>query len=911
MLRDMLPFIVTGLLTGTVYGLTATGLVLTFKTSGIFNFGHGAVLTAGALAYYGATVSHGLDWKVAFFLTVFVLGPLMGLIMEVVARHLTHQRTSMKVVGTVGLMVLVPAVALILYPASNLGLSVERYLPFSDRARYRWQLLDVNVFGDQIVVGVISIACVSGLYLLFRYTRLGSAMRAAVDDPDLLALQGTDPVRVRRIAWIIGCMFAVLSGVLLLPAVNLQPFTLTFLATYAFGAAAFGAFRSIPLAMVGGLLIGIAEDLAGYVIRDRGWAELNGLPEALPFLLLFVVLLVVPTRKLSTGEGVIERPPLQYRGTATLRLGVGALVLGALALVPVLFESKLNHFTLGLCQAILILSLGLLVRTGGQMSLCHATFAAISAVAFSQFSVGLGMPWFVAFVLAALVVVPVGALVALPAIRLSGVYLALATFGFGILVQRLFFPQSWMFLTFAGARRVPAPDGFTTRTSYYYLVLFVLAVVALFIAAISQSRLGRVLQGMSDAPTAVSTLGLSTSVTKLIVFCLSAFLAGVSGIMYGGAYTNIDSATPAFQTFNSLVLVAILALAPFREPWYAVFAGVVAVIPAFFTGEAVPHYLQAGFGFFAIVIAMQGGHPVMPARLRTLLDGMRRDRLPASAEAPAAVSTRARPDPTNAGLEVENLTVAFGGLVAVNDVSLTAPIGTITGLIGPNGAGKTTTFNAISGLNRRFDGTIQMNGRDISRLPPAERGRRGLGRTFQNVELGDTLTVFENVALGVESAQAGRRILRQLVAPPAEHLAMTAATHDALSLCGIARLAEVQTGSLSTGERRLVEFARCLAGSFELLLLDEPSSGLDRAETETFGEVLMAAVEERGCGILLVEHDMSLVMRVCSRIHVLDFGVKLFEGTPDEVGSSEKVRAAYLGSEELISSSDVAGTGVT
>jgi ABC-type branched-subunit amino acid transport system ATPase component/branched-subunit amino acid ABC-type transport system permease component len=891
MLKDLLPFIITGLLTGTVYGLLSTGLVLTFKTSGIFNFGQGALGTAGALLFYALSVSHGLDWKVGFLIAVFVLGPIMGLVMELVARHLTMRGTAWKVVGTVGLMVLIPSITLIAYPASNTGLSVDRFLPFSDRKKYKINVFDVFVFGDQIFVAAIAVLCVVALYLMFRFTRLGLAMRATVDDPDLLALSGTEPVRVRRTAWVVGCTFATLSGVLLLPSVNLQPFALTFLATYAFGAAAFGAFRSIPLAFVGGLVLGVAEDVSGFFIRREAWTSLGGLPEAMAFLILFVMLLVYGNR-LRSEEKLVERAALPYRGPLELRLMVGVVVFGALALVPVLFESKLGYFTLGLCQAILILSLGLLVRTSGQLSLCHATFAAIGAVTFSQFTSEAGIPWLLALGLAMLVTIPVGALVALPAIRLSGVYLALATFGFGILVQRLIFPQTWMFATFAGSRPVPAPAGFDTPTRYYFLVLLVLAIVSILIAVIAQSRLGRISQGMGEAPTAVRTLGLSTSVTKMIVFCLSAGLAAVAGVMYGGAYHNIDSNTTPFQTFNSLVLIAILALAPFREPWYAVFAGLTAVIPGFLTGDKVPFYLNAMFGFFAILIAVQGGQPVMSAKLRAVFDrvGRRRAiRVPEHEPRPLVIGRQ--------GLEVDGISVSFGGLQAVERLSLRAPFGQITGMIGPNGAGKTTTFNVISGINRNHRGTVRLDGEELSKRSIAQRGRLGLGRTFQRMDLADALTVFENVALGVEAGQAGRRVVHQVVAPSGERMERLAATHDALALCGITHLADAQAGSLSTGERRLVELARCLAGRFDLLLLDEPSSGLDRTETERFGRILRTIVESRGCGILLVEHDMSLVLNVCDDIYVLDFGRLIFHGTATEVASSELVRVAYLGEE--------------
>ncbi|HSS10981.1 MAG TPA: ATP-binding cassette domain-containing protein, partial [Acidimicrobiales bacterium] len=223
-----------------------------------------------------------------------------------------------------------------------------------------------------------------------------------------------------------------------------------------------------------------------------------------------------------------------------------------------------------------------------------------------------------------------------------------------------------------------------------------------------------------------------------------------------------------------------------------------------------------------------------------------------------------------------------------------------TGLIGPNGAGKTSTFDACSGLNRRVLGRVVLHGHDVTRLAPAARARLGLGRTFQRMQLGESLSVADNVALGRESSLAGGHLVSQLFAPRHQLHEQQAAATAALDICGIADLADVQAGALSTGQRRLVELARCLAGPFDVLLLDEPSSGLDREETATFDEVLRRVVAERGCGILLVEHDMSLVMNICEYIYVLDFGRLIFEGDPAAVASSPIVQAAYLGSEAVM-----------
>jgi ABC-type branched-subunit amino acid transport system ATPase component len=255
--------------------------------------------------------------------------------------------------------------------------------------------------------------------------------------------------------------------------------------------------------------------------------------------------------------------------------------------------------------------------------------------------------------------------------------------------------------------------------------------------------------------------------------------------------------------------------------------------------------------------------------------------------------------PVGDPLLVEEVTVRFGGVTAVNSLTLRAPYGQITGLIGPNGAGKTTTFNSCSGLVRPTSGRIMYRDEDITGLPPAVRARRGIGRTFQHAELWDTLTVAENVALACEAPLAGRSYLAQLAARSKEHRRTELAAAEAMDLVGITALAGVRAGDLSTGQRRLVELARVLAGPFEMLLLDEPSSGLDKAETDRFGDVLQRVVRDRGIGILLVEHDMGLVMHICEYIYVMDFGQRIFDGTPAAVASSEIVRSAYLGSEEV------------
>jgi ABC-type branched-subunit amino acid transport system ATPase component len=258
-------------------------------------------------------------------------------------------------------------------------------------------------------------------------------------------------------------------------------------------------------------------------------------------------------------------------------------------------------------------------------------------------------------------------------------------------------------------------------------------------------------------------------------------------------------------------------------------------------------------------------------------------------------------------LVLEGLTVRFGGLVAVDSVTMRAGAGVITGLIGPNGAGKTTLFNACTGVVTPSAGTVRLGSRSLDRRSTAWRARHGLGRTFQRMELFETMTVAENVVLGREIRLAGqhwRHSGASPASPKGNRLISSRGGHElcheqaeeALTRCGIAGLADTTVGDLSTGHRRLVELARVMAGGFRFLLLDEPSSGLDVRETETFGSILTAIVARDGIGILLVEHDMALVRSVCDSISVLDFGRLVYEGSAEEALSADVVRAVYLGS---------------
>ena len=251
------------------------------------------------------------------------------------------------------------------------------------------------------------------------------------------------------------------------------------------------------------------------------------------------------------------------------------------------------------------------------------------------------------------------------------------------------------------------------------------------------------------------------------------------------------------------------------------------------------------------------------------------------------------------GIAAEGLSVAFGGLKALNEADFSAPLATITGLIGPNGAGKSTSFDACFGFTRPSAGRVSFAGTDLTHAPVTTRAELGIGRTFQRIELFDNLSVHHNVALGLEAKLAGRSPLTQLFARKSERVAVEEVTREMLDLCHLTDLADTRAGTLSTGQKRLVELARALAGGHQLLLLDEPASGLDANESRDFGQLLRRVVETRGIGILVVEHDMSLISTTCDYVYVLDYGKLIYQGTPREVLASETVRIAYLGTEPI------------
>src|SRR3954449_7891375 len=634
MLKDFLPFVIIGLTAGSVYGLAGTGLVLTYKTSGVFNFAYGAIAAVAAYVFYWLHVQQGMAWQPAALLCLFVLGPVMGLVLERLTRMLSEVGTQYQIAGMIGLTLGIEA---LLRLWGNSWSDPGQYVLFPDfLPTETFTVFDVNVGYNQLITMVIALVSAIGLYLFFRWSRLGVSMRAVVDDPDLVNIAGTNPTRVRRWSWVIGTMFAAMSGLLLGPTIGVSAILLILLVVQAFGAAAVGYFSNLPLTYAGGLLIGIAAALSTKYINDVTW--LGGLPPSIPFIVLFVALLVTPRRLLALRRTPPPPPPhSSYTAPGRVNLLAAAVLVGVLLFIPELVGVKLAAWTVALLFVILFLSLGLLVRTSGQVSLAQLGLAAVGAAAFGHLVSDHHIPWLPAVLLAGLIAVPVGAIIAIPAIRLSGVFLALATLGFGIMLEQMFYTQDIMFgPTSAGVHATRPSIGQTDR-GYYYVVLAAAVLCSIFVVALTRGRLGRLLRALSDSPLALDTQGTTINLTRVIVFCISAFLAGIFGALYAGFVGSINGTS--FPAFNSLTILALVVLVLGGAPWYAITAAAAfQLIPAYVTADDINTYLQILFGFAVIGVGLQARHPAsVPAPVRRFLDrlgGRRPDAAPAVVATP-------------------------------------------------------------------------------------------------------------------------------------------------------------------------------------------------------------------------------------------------------------------------------------
>jgi branched-chain amino acid transport system permease protein len=552
-MHEFLEFTIIGLVLGSAYAVAASGLVLTYATSGIFNIAHGAIGMFMAFVYWQLSVPWHLAPGLAFVITVFVLAPMFGALVErLIIRRVPVTNVSVTLVITVGLtLLLIGGVNEIWKPGSRV------VAPFF--GNHGFHLVGVFITWEEALTIGAAIAIAVGLRLFLFQTRVGIAMRGVVDNRDLIGLFGGRPGSFSTLSWSIGASLASVAGILVAPSLQLQPLILTLLVIDAYAAAMVGRLRSLPLTFAGALGVGLLSSYASYLPLTGFWnsTPVQGLKLSVPSLLLFIVLLAIPVSRLRSA---IPQRNVGLRTASLFGSIRGAVLLVAATIVAVTYLNPGNvaNLGIGLAFGLVCLSLVPLAGWGGQVSICQLTFAGIGAYAMSKFGHGGNILGLVA---ASALAGAVGALVALPALRLRGLYLALATLAFASMMDNAFFPWSAVF-GFDGSVPIARPSVFglhvTGDKAFVIFLAVVFALMSIGLLAIRRGPFGRVLIAMKDSEAACATLGLSLTMTKLAVFTLSAAIAGLAGALLGGA-ESVAGATD-FEMFSSLLVLAAVAI---------------------------------------------------------------------------------------------------------------------------------------------------------------------------------------------------------------------------------------------------------------------------------------------------------------------------------------------------------------
>ncbi len=551
---QLVTFTILGLATAAIYAIAASGLVVTYTTSGIFNFAHGAIGMIAAFGYWELRVNMGLPGPIPLILVVFVAAPLFGAAIErVIFRGLEGTSEVTTLVVSVGLLLALITAAPIFWPPQNRSLT-GFFHP------NKFELFGTNITYHQVIIVATAALVAFGLREFLFRTRTGVSMRAVVDDRPLARLNGANPDRASMLSWAIGSGLAALAGVLIASAVGLTVIPLTLLVVNAYAAAVFGRLRSLPLTFLGALVLGLGQSYSvGYLPTD--WTffgySLGGLRASIPVFLLFIVLMVIPQARLR-GHGVMRTREF-IPSTALRRSVINALVLVSVVLVAVPFLSISNTFLLaaGLATAIIMLSLVPLTGWGGQISLAQMSFAGIGAVTMAKLG-GDGTIW--GLVAAIVVTAAVGAVVALPALRLTGIYLALATLAFAVFMDSMVFTQQRLGLaTSLNVGRLDLPGvSFDSNGAYTVLLAISFGLLGIGVAALRRGPFGRRLLAMKDSPAACATLGLNLTTTKMSVFALSAGMAGLGGALLGGFREVINPQLFSFVASLPILLLAVV-----------------------------------------------------------------------------------------------------------------------------------------------------------------------------------------------------------------------------------------------------------------------------------------------------------------------------------------------------------------
>jgi ABC-type branched-subunit amino acid transport system ATPase component/branched-subunit amino acid ABC-type transport system permease component len=931
-----LSLLIPGAVSGALYAIVGTGLVLGYQTAGIFNLGYGAIAFATAYLYYQLNTGQGLPivWSAA--LSILVFAPLMGFALDrVMLRRLSEAPVYARIVGTIGLIVALPNLALWVVsvidssggtlPTNQSVISAPGLGPTPPD--YFHPLAGVAISTDQLAILAASIVSAAGLWLLLHHTRLGLTMRADVDRRELAQLRAISPAKVSSIAWVLIATLSGLVGVLIVPLFGLDPNTFTLVVLGSIAAVVAGGLRSLPLVFLGGLALGVVQDMvAGYAnsFLPPSVAQLSGLLSSVPFVLAVVGLIVLGARnRRRTRNPAAEEPRPDHRaGLSPLRRRLPwvvvtvALVVYTLVLADAYWAGLVAQ---GMVYAIIFLSFVVVTGLGGMVSLAQATFVTAGGFIAGYLVThrfGHSVPvimsgghlnFALATMAAAAGTAVVGMAIAFVVRRLGPLLMALATLALGFTCELIFFNIDALSGGSAGYSVNPPSIGsaldFSSPRALTMLLLGVFGVIALLIYNLSRAASGRTILAARSTEIGAQTAGLSPDRIRVLIFGFSAAVAGVGGAFF--AVTSSPFGNTTAPTEVGLVWLAVVVTFGVRRPAGALLAGL-----AFSLGSEVfarittwstavhaatqsPYFLPILFGLGAIGLARDPDGILARGARRNAerLAGRRARRASGPAETgPTAQATVTAvpavpgvpgvpgvPEAPAAGgeavLTFTGIVAGYGAVEVLHRTDLEVARGTVTALFGANGAGKTTLCRVATGLLVPTAGRVLLSGRDVTDLPAHRRSAIGIMSTPEGRGVFPGLTVEENLEIWLVTAAERDRAY--------EHFPILGTRRRQLA------------GLLSGGEQQMLSLVPALVRPPEVFIADEPTLGLAPLAAEAVCRTL-ARLRDTGVTVLLVEEKAAEVLDLADAVAFMTLGRVVWSGPRSEVDTGA-LASAYLG----------------
>jgi len=914
-LRHVPPVIfLTGLFIGLAYGLLGIGLVLVYRSSKFINFAHGDIGAFGASTLGILVLNYKLNYWIALPLGMLVSAMAAGLVELLVVRRLARAPRLMSMVATIGAGQFLFFLALIVSGKAGSGAF------FPEPAGLPSFTLN-HVFVSTSYTGMILLAplAVVALAIFFRRSRFGIAIRGAAANAEAAAMAGMSPARLATLTWAISGALACVTAALLIHTLgarggaSLGPTLLV----RALAAGVIGRMRNLPATFVAGIGIGVLDTTVNFMTSGGGFGEVI-------LLGIIIVALLFQTergrRDDDKGSWSAVQPwaPLPEPIARLWTVHQAGLILTLVALAAALW---VPHFTpaevtysLVVLVSFAIVGLSLYVVTGlsGQLSLGQFAIAATGALA-GVLVVQRTHSYELALVGAAAAGAVTALLVALPALRVRGLLLAVTSLAFALAMSSWLLQQAPPFgfgtAVLVGSVRFLGQST-TTPQTYWYVALAVLVLCILVARNLRRSSLGRLLVALRDNEDAARAFGVSATGRKLQSYAVSGALAGLGGGVFAFAQTSLAASSFPAQESTTIVVMSVvggvgIVAGPLLGAWTA--------MPRVVTMGYLP-YAAITFGWLLLILQAPNGvagllrpvrdaaadlvarlHGVDPVAARASADPARVEQESALTAVKLAPRTGAQPHGGESSiLAVDGVTKRYGGLVAVDGVGFDVRRGEVLGLIGPNGAGKTTLFECLSGFVSVDQGSVRFNDVAVTRWTPERRARAGLIRSFQDSALFSTMTVLETVLVSCERTLPSH-VASSLLGWHRSDRRRDARARELISLLGLDRYRHVQVGSLSTGTRRIAELACLMALEPEMLLLDEPSSGIAQKEVESLGEVISGIKRYLGTTLVIIEHDIPLVTHLSDRMMAMANGSIVALGSPDEVLGNATVIESYLG----------------